>query len=186
MGKYKIIKKCLKWKKKNQKNAKNRASFLPSPVPPLNKGTLNLPKIETFRGTFHGTGNVRSVAVLEYDYVILGSLAPWSLGSTGCKIFYVPSLKSSVKSVCIFLTNLSGYLSYSNLVFRFDERKLNAFFIFVIFFSRPKPVVFQQQPTSSSLGMGKASTIDKKPSFDTQSLILGPASTPIPSLDPGL
>ena len=32
-------------KKKNQKNAKNRASFLPSPVPPLNKGTLNLPKI---------------------------------------------------------------------------------------------------------------------------------------------
>jgi len=50
---------------------------------------------------------------------------------------------------------------------------------------RPKPVVFQQQPTSSSLGMGKASTIDKKPSFDTQSLILGPASTPIPSLDPG-
>ena len=105
--------------------------------------------------------------VLEYDYVILGSLAPWSLGSTGCKIFYVPSLKSSVKSVCIFLTNLSRYLSYSNLVFRFDERKLNAFFIFVIFFSRPKPVVFQQQPTSSSLGMGKASTIDKKPSFDT-------------------
>ena len=32
-------------KKKNQKNAKNRASFLPSPVPPLNKGTLNLQKI---------------------------------------------------------------------------------------------------------------------------------------------
>ena len=30
---------------KNAKNAKNRASFLPSPVPPLNKGTLNLPKI---------------------------------------------------------------------------------------------------------------------------------------------
>ena len=27
--------------KKNQKNAKNRASFLPPPVPPLNKGTLN-------------------------------------------------------------------------------------------------------------------------------------------------
>ena len=34
-----------KMEKKNQKNAKNRASFLPSPVPPLNKGTLNLPKI---------------------------------------------------------------------------------------------------------------------------------------------
>ena len=30
---------------KNAKNAKNRASFLPSPVPPLNKGTMNLPKI---------------------------------------------------------------------------------------------------------------------------------------------
>ena len=34
-----------KMEKKNQKNAKNRASFLPSPVPPLNKGTPNWPKI---------------------------------------------------------------------------------------------------------------------------------------------
>ena len=34
-----------KMEKTNQKNAKNRASFLPPPVPPLNKGTLNLPKI---------------------------------------------------------------------------------------------------------------------------------------------
>ena len=34
-----------KMEKKNQKNAKNRASFLPPPVPPLNKGTLNLQKI---------------------------------------------------------------------------------------------------------------------------------------------
>ena len=84
--------------------------------------------------------------VLEYDYVILGSLAPWSLGSTGCKIFYVPSLKSSVKSVCIFLTNLSGYLSYSNLVFRFDERKLNAFFIFVIFFQGQNLLSFNNNP----------------------------------------
>ena len=50
---------------------------------------------------------------------------------------------------------------------------------------RPKTVVFQQQPTSSSIGMGRASVIDKKQSFDTQSLILGPASTPIPSMDPG-
>ena len=28
-----------------EKNAKNRGSFLPSPVPPLNKGTVNLAKI---------------------------------------------------------------------------------------------------------------------------------------------
>ena len=34
-----------KMEKKNQKNAKNRASFLPPHVPPLNKGTLNLQKI---------------------------------------------------------------------------------------------------------------------------------------------
>ena len=34
-----------KMEKKNQENAKNRASFLPSPVPSLNKGTLNLQKI---------------------------------------------------------------------------------------------------------------------------------------------
>ena len=34
-----------KMEKKNQKNAKNRASFLPPPVPPLNKGTLKLQKI---------------------------------------------------------------------------------------------------------------------------------------------
>ena len=34
-----------KMEKTNQKNAKNRASFLPPPVPPLNKGTLNLLKI---------------------------------------------------------------------------------------------------------------------------------------------
>ena len=34
-----------KMEKKNQENAKNRASFLPPPVPPLNKGTLNLQKI---------------------------------------------------------------------------------------------------------------------------------------------
>ena len=44
MGKYKIIKECLKFRKKG-KNAKNRGSFLPSPVPPLNKGTPNWPKI---------------------------------------------------------------------------------------------------------------------------------------------
>ena len=31
--------------RKMTKMEKNRASFLPSPVPPLNKGTLNLPKI---------------------------------------------------------------------------------------------------------------------------------------------
>ena len=99
---------------------------------------------------------------------------------------HTPVYKYLLRFARIFPSSSSRYLSYSNLVFRFDERKLNAFFIFVIFFSRPKPVVFQQQPTSSSLGMGKASTIDKKPSFDTQSLILGPASTPIPSLDPGL
>ena len=45
----KLLKKCVKMKKKSEKwkkkNAKNRASFLPSPVPPLNKGTLNTPKI---------------------------------------------------------------------------------------------------------------------------------------------
>ena len=34
-----------KMEKTNQKNAKNRASFLSPPVPPLNKGTLNLQKI---------------------------------------------------------------------------------------------------------------------------------------------
>ena len=48
MGKYKITKKCVKFKKKNQKNPKNpknRGSFLPSPVPLLNKGTPNWPKI---------------------------------------------------------------------------------------------------------------------------------------------
>ena len=49
MGKYKIVKECLKFRKKGlekwKKNAKNRGSFLPSPVPPLNKGTLNWPKI---------------------------------------------------------------------------------------------------------------------------------------------
>ena len=31
--------------KKNAKNAKNRGSFLPPPVPPLNKGTREGPKI---------------------------------------------------------------------------------------------------------------------------------------------
>ena len=51
-----------KMEKKNQKNAKNRPSFLPSPVPPLNKGTLNY---GTFRGAFRGTGNVRSVAAIS-------------------------------------------------------------------------------------------------------------------------
>ena len=41
----KSLKKCVKLKKKNQKIAKNRGSFLPSPVPPLNKGTGEGPKI---------------------------------------------------------------------------------------------------------------------------------------------
>ena len=51
--------------KKNQKNAKiytkNRGSFSPSPVPPLNNGTPNSPKITEHsvecsaeRGTFGG------------------------------------------------------------------------------------------------------------------------------------
>jgi hypothetical protein len=47
------------------------------------------------------------------------------------------------------------------------------------FFS-PNAVVFQQQPTSSSLGMGRAGS-----NYDTQSLILGPVSTPTPSVDGG-
>ena len=34
-----------KIEKKNQKNAKNRGFFLPSPGPPFNKGTPNWPKI---------------------------------------------------------------------------------------------------------------------------------------------
>ena len=48
MGKYKITKRMCKIEKKSEKwkkNAKNRGSFLPSPVPPLNKGTPNWPKI---------------------------------------------------------------------------------------------------------------------------------------------
>ena len=48
MVKYKITKKCVKFKKKNQKNPKNpknRGSFLPSPVPPFNKGTGEGPKL---------------------------------------------------------------------------------------------------------------------------------------------
>ena len=45
---------------------------------------------------------------------------------------------------------------------------------------RPAPVIFNQQPTSSSLGMGRAA--DK---LDTQSLIVGPVSTPTPSIDAG-
>ena len=43
---------------------------------------------------------------------------------------------------------------------------------------RPAPITFDQQPTSSSLGMGRAA--DK---LDTQSLIVGPVSTPTPSID---
>ena len=49
----KIIKKI----RKREKNAKNRGSFLPSPVPPLNKGTGEGPKItehSTERSTEQG------------------------------------------------------------------------------------------------------------------------------------
>ena len=44
--------------------------------------------------------------------------------------------------------------------------------------NRPPPITFDPQPTSSSLGMGRAA--DK---LDTQSLIVGPVSTPTPSID---
>lgn len=57
---------------------------------------------------------------------------------------------------------------------------------------RPPTIIFKQQPTSSSLGMGRATTFETdgqqiKP-FDTQSLIVGPASPSaanIPSRDRG-
>jgi len=49
-------------------------------------------------------------------------------------------------------------------------------------FKRPNAIIFQRQPTSSSHGMGRASDPSK---LDTQSLIVGPVSTPTPSIDAG-
>lgn len=46
--------------------------------------------------------------------------------------------------------------------------------------TRPESIVFQQHPTSSSIGMGRASSRIEK-SFDTQSLII--SSTPTPTVD---
>ena len=56
-------------KKKNQKNAKNRASFLPYPVPPLNKGTLNLPKI-TEHSTEHSSERGTYIVSLSHWFSI--------------------------------------------------------------------------------------------------------------------
>lgn len=44
-------------------------------------------------------------------------------------------------------------------------------------------VTFESQPTSSSRGLGRANP--KLDIMDTQSLILGPVSTPTPSIDAG-
>ena len=54
---------------KNAKNAKNRASFLLSPVPPLNKGTLNLPKI-TEHSTEHSTERGTYIVSLSHWFSI--------------------------------------------------------------------------------------------------------------------
>merc|ERR1711899_117645 len=50
-------------------------------------------------------------------------------------------------------------------------------------FKRPNAIIFQRQPTSSSHGMGRA--IQDPSKLDTQSLIVGPVSTPTPSMDAG-
>ena len=57
---------------KNAKNAKNKASFLPSPVCPLNKGTLNLPKITEHSVERSAEQGMFGLSLLNFDSFIFG------------------------------------------------------------------------------------------------------------------
>ena len=91
--------------RKMPKNAKNRGSFLPSPVPPLNKGTPNWPKITQHsaeRSAEQGMFGLlldkihkltRIFLFLPISSILILYRLKWS-----CKFFYVRFITKWLKS----------------------------------------------------------------------------------------